>query len=98
MMHKAVQIAPDHLDYQRALAQVYEQNGERAKAAQLYQLLASRQASDPYAFYKLGTYAQEQGQLARAVLYYRRAVRLKPDYLPFQRALKIALEQAAKHE
>lgn len=98
VMQRAIQLAPDHLPYQQALARLYEQNGNREKAIQTYQMLASRQTDDPHAFYKLGTYAQEQGQLTRAVAYYRRAVRLKPNYLPFQRALKTALQQATQHE
>jgi tetratricopeptide (TPR) repeat protein/O-antigen ligase len=98
MMQRAIQIAPDHLPYQQVLARFYELNGNREQAIQSYQRLASRSAADPHAFYKLGTYAQEQGQLTRAVAYYRRAVHLKPDYLPFQRALKMALQQAAQHE
>jgi tetratricopeptide (TPR) repeat protein len=98
VMQRAIQIAPDNLQYQRALAHFYEHNDNRDKAFQVYQLLASRQSNDPHAFYKLGTYAQERGQLTRVVAYYRRAVRLKPDHIPFQQALKIALQQVAQHE
>ena len=98
MMQRAIHIEPDNMQYQKVLAHFYEQNDSRDKALQVYQLLASRWADDPHAFYKLGTYAQEQGQLTRAVAYYRRAVRLKPDHLPFQRALQMALQQVTKHE
>ena len=98
MMQRAIHIEPDNMQYQKVLAHFYEQNDNRDKAIQVYQLLASRWADDSHAFYKLGAYAQEQGQLTRAVAYYRRAVRLKPDHLPFQRALQMALQQVTKHE
>jgi len=98
VMQRVVHLAPDDAKYQQSLAHLYEQSGNRDKAIQIYQLLASRRTDDPLAFYKLGTYAQEQGHITRAVAYYRRAVRLKPDHLPFQRALKMALQQATKHE
>jgi tetratricopeptide (TPR) repeat protein len=97
-MQRAVHLAPDDAKYQQILARLYEQNGDRDKAIKLYQLLTSRRTDDPLPFYKLGTYAQEQGQITRAVAYYRRAVRLKPDHLPFQRALKLALQQARQHD
>jgi tetratricopeptide (TPR) repeat protein len=92
MMQRAIHLAPDPTAYQRTLATLYERHGEPGKAVQLYQLIAARRADDPDAFYKLGTYAQAQGQLTRAVAYYRRAVHLNPHHLPFQMALKLALQ------
>ena len=98
MMRQVMMIATDPAAYQRSLATLYERHGEPGKAIQIYQLMASRRTDDPDAFYKLGTYAQAQGQLTRAVAYYRRAVHLNPHHLPFQMALKLALQQAAKNQ
>lgn len=89
---------PRTTKYQETLAHLYEQSGNRDQAVQIYRRLASHRTDDPHAFYKLGTYAQQQGHLARAVAYYRRALRLNPDHTGFQKALELALQQSAKYK
>jgi tetratricopeptide (TPR) repeat protein len=96
MMQRAVNLAPDNATYRQTLARFYEQNGDRDKAVKIYRRLTSRQANDPDAFYQLGTYAEQQGQLTRAVAYYRRALHLHPGHAPSQKALELALQQAAE--
>ncbi len=96
MMQRVVVLVPEHVGYQQALARLYENSGQRDEAVQIYQRLASYRTDDPQPFYKLGTFAQQQGHLSRAVTYYRRAVRLKPGHIGFRRALDRALEEIAK--
>ncbi len=98
MMQRVVQLAPDEAKYQRTLAHLYEQSGHRDKAVQIYQQLAVHRMNDPHTFYKLGIYAGEQGQLTRAVSYYRRALRLSPNNTGFRKALDLALKQTTKYQ
>ncbi|PON17648.1 hypothetical protein C2W62_12135 [Candidatus Entotheonella serta] len=89
-------MAPDDANYQQTLAHLYEQSGNRDQAVKIYQHLAARRMNDPHTLYKLGTYAEQQGHLTRAVSYYRRALRLSPGNTGFRQALELALQQAAK--
>ena len=47
-------------------------------------------------FYKLGQYAQQDGELLQAIAYFRRAVQLKPAHTGFRRALERVIQQGAK--
>jgi tetratricopeptide (TPR) repeat protein len=93
MMQRAASLEPG---YHHALATLYEQSGHRHRAEQMYKQLVARQTSDPSVFYKLGVYAQQDGQLLQAIAYFRRAVQLKPDHAGFQRALEQVVQQGAK--
>jgi tetratricopeptide (TPR) repeat protein/O-antigen ligase len=93
MMQRAASLEPG---YHHALATLYEQSGHRHRAEQMYKQLVARQTSDPSVFYKLGVYAQQDGQLLQAIAYFRRAVHLQPDHTGFRRALEQVVQQGVK--
>ena len=67
-------------DFTEQMAKANEsyEGGEYAQALEIYERLVEEGAVDPDLFYNLGNAYYKEGQPGRAVLYYKRALRLAP--------------------
>lgn len=69
---------PDDLDYQRRLAEVYNEVGQKQKALNLYQQLLAKDSSDFEGWYNLGTIQAGNGDTAAAIQSLERSFSIMP--------------------
>lgn len=74
-VQSAAELAPERLWDEAGTAYI---NGNYHGAAEAYEALVSRGLSSAKLFYNLGNAYFKEGRLGKAVLYYRRALRLAP--------------------
>lgn len=81
----------DHLPAQLRLADALLDAGQLSESRQFYEIVAKRNANVAQAYYGLGRIAAANGNPAAAVVHYRKALDLFPDYGAAHYALGLAL-------
>jgi len=89
-LSKAVQQAPEAVEPRRTLAQLHLDNGNAARALDVLSPLLTAVAPDPVALQIAGKAELQQGRVAQAEAYYKRAVAANPANTQARTALALA--------
>ncbi|MEQ1742308.1 MAG: tetratricopeptide repeat protein, partial [Candidatus Nitrotoga sp.] len=75
-----LQVAPNHPDALHLLGLIARQGGKNGIAVGLISRAISVNPSNPIYYINLGNALKDQGQLEKAILNYRQALSIKPDF------------------
>ena len=77
-LEEGTKMFPDDLDYQRRLAEVYNEVGQKQKAFNVYQQILAKDSSDFEGWYNLGTIQAENGDTTAAIKSLERSFAIMP--------------------